>query len=250
MSALFDRRKEAGEYAVYHAKIHVMDRLLAGIPNDPAMMDRWIFSQGIKDTTKRLEYTLATLREIGQPIPEGETTLEEAVETFQMLAENQTEVFKQNERGIYFEGRQIRSMLKEAQAVTLPDREIFVRTLKKVDKDGKRTDQKKLLIYGAFVETVVCHDHRIRMFRDGEEIKEPDGIQIWPGHIKGPPPRSVLHRNEYVDDVEMEFDIVIRGDYFTEEEWDIIWCYGEMHGLGSARSQDNGRFEVLEWARA
>jgi hypothetical protein len=221
------------------------DRLLAGIPNDPKLVEGWLFAKGVKDEEDRRQFALRTLRELGHAIPET-ATYEEAFGLMESLAELQTSVFKRNERGIYLESRQVDAMLKETVSVIYSNRAF---DLGRKYKSGEKRDQAVTKLFrSAFIERVTVDTQRIHLMRDGEPLMKADGVETRVGHVMSPEgPRSVMHRNEYVDQAEFEFDIAVLGDFLSQRDWAEIWTHSERHGLGAARSQDYGRFDVTAW---
>lgn len=212
------------------------DRLMGGVPKDPKIIEGWIRTKAmVTDEEELRQMALRTLRELGADVNEG-MTYEEAVTAAEAMAlEKHTNGFKRDEHGLYIEGRQIKAMLKENVNI------VYAGSRKGKTKKGARN-------YAA--ERVFIVEDRVYL-----GITEPDGIEVMIGHINGPQgPRATLTNVEYAYMPEVTFTIKeMRAaptddePSLTDEEWRNVWLSAEENGLGAARSQSHGRFEVTAW---
>lgn len=196
-------------------------RLAGGIPTDPKVAEGWL-------KTKLVENRDELLREqVAEVMAERGVTAEEAAE--QVSSHKHLNGFKRTaaEEGkeLYIEGRQVKSMIKEAANVRWP-------------KERWGPTRKGTLSF--FAEHVFVPEDRI-----GLGVTEPDGVNqrfvhTWRG--------SGIQYEEYVDDVKIKFTVTT--DYeFTAEQWAFLWLTAEQNGLGSSRSQGYGRFAVTGWTK-
>jgi hypothetical protein len=133
---------------------------------------------------------------------------------------------------MYIEGRQLKSALKEAAAIAVDGGKVKPRGW------GKTNTRKGLLSYLA--EHVFVVEDRLYL-----GVTEPSGIsQRFVHTYQG----SGITYEEYVEDAKIDFT-VITDHNFAEKEWAAIWTTGELNGVGAARSQGYGRYQLTRWDR-
>jgi hypothetical protein len=232
-------------------EIDIKNRIVGGIPNDPNLIEGW---------------TLANMKEAKEEERKkiAETTLEEIGDAVKEKAEGMWTVFKRNENGIYIEGRQVKSMFKEAANVTRDflikaesksgveldeedDKIVAEAEEKKGKKKGKKGAGRSRFtnLKSRVAERLMIEDERIYFVRDGKNLLKADGNEDRAIHVIGAQgPRTALKRVDfvnapatlkmtarYLDDGVVDIDLI---DFFLRYA-----CYG---GLGADRSQGNGIF--------
>ena len=238
---------DVGEMYLYRkVTLQFRDRLMGGVPKDPKIIEGWIRTKAmVTDDEELRQMALRTLRELGADVNEG-MTYEEAVAAAEAMAfEKHTNGFKRDEKGLYLEGRQIKAMLKENVNIVM---------------GGERKGATSKGAKGYAAERVFVVEDRVYLDRT-----EPDGVEVMIGHISGPQgPRATLTNVEYVTKPQITFTIkemlehrqskkdrdagIERGGAsLSDAEWRNIWLSAEENGLGAARSQSHGRFEVVKW---
>ena len=210
--------------------------LMGGVPKDPKIIEGWLRTKTmVTDEEELRQMAIRTMRELGADVSEG-MTYEEAVTAAEAMAvEKHTNGFKSDEKGLYIEGRQVKAMLKENVNI------VYAGTKKGQTRKGAKN-------YAA--ERVFVEEERVYLGRTA-----PDGVLVMIGHINGPGgPRATLTNVEYVDRAVITFTIkemrAKPGDdepSLTDTEWRNVWLSAEENGLGAARSQSHGRFEVTGW---
>jgi len=195
-------------YKKYRVKIKFRDKILGGIPKNPEMIKGWL---------------------AGRKVPKEEINerAEKIAEEVQATEEEKAWTgFKSDKKGIYIEPRQIRAMLKEAA---------FVKRMTRTP--GFRDS----INHGLFIKP-----EKIYLTRDGKEIKEPDGYEEKPIHVIGPRgKRTELKREDFVEKAEAEFEIWDATTVITKKDLQIMLTLGQEIGLGSSRSQDFGKFDIV-----
>lgn len=242
-------QEAAGLYTTYRARIEVKDRLIGGVPNDPNLVEGWIAANVGAATTEeqRRQLLLASLIERGVPLPEN-PTFEEVMEAAETVADTVAiSGFKRDEGGLYIESRQIMAMLREGVNVIWQDRPVTLRKVKTGTRAGEDLTKNAKAV---FVERVDVDPNRIHLERNGAPVAEADGVQLFIGHIEDKKGRrSTLNRHEYVERVGFECEVSVLRDYLSRQDWAELWVHCEKHALGSLRSQDFGKFDVVSWDR-
>lgn len=140
--------------------------------------------------------------------------------------------FKRDDSGLYIEGRQVKSMLKEAAQIAIQGGRLSAR--------GWGTTNKALK--GYLAEHIFVIEDRISL-----GVVEPTGIAQRFIHKMTPKgPVSAFQCEQYITDAKLTFTIETDHD-FKEDEWAAIWLTAERNGLGASRSQGFGTFTVTEW---
>ena len=205
------------EWTRFRVKLQFRDKVLAGLPSDP----------------KALRAAMAAREAPPEVVAEVADSLEDAPETDGC-------VFRRDEDGIWVRSSQVKAAIKECCSrlgLTLSVRGL-----------------RQHLQHGVFVRP-----ERLRFVGK----TQPDGEEVRAGNpMTARGPRSVLRWYEYVERGVLEFELWVaptagsvgkRGvaDALANiETWRDIWALAAENGLGAARSQGYGTFDVLELATA
>lgn len=197
-------------------------RLVGGIPSDPKVASGWI-KKNLGATDEQLLHARV-----------AEVMLERGIdrnEAAQIIIDTQhLNGFKRDENGgLYIEGRQLKAAIKEATSVALAGGKLPVG--RSFGSTGKYAT--------AFVAEHVCvMEDKLPL-----GLTEPTGIhQRFVSTHKG----TGIQYEEYCDDVDINFTI-LTDHKFTDEQWAMIWLTGEQQGIGATRSQGYGRYMVTQW---
>jgi hypothetical protein len=218
-------------FTTYCARIVFRDRIVGGVPKDPHVIEGWLRARaGLDDAEEVRQAMLRTVAELGVDVRDG-MSLDDLVRASEAVpTAKQTTGFKVGEHGLYVEGRQVKSMLKESTNVVF---------------GGERWGATKKGARAFLAERVFVEPDRLWL-----GVSEPTGIDLMIGHVSGPTgPRSTLGYHEYVDRPELSFRVLVLRDCIEPEQWAEIWLHAQENGLGALRSQGFGRFNVEEWTR-
>jgi hypothetical protein len=192
----------------------VVSRVVGGTPSDPKVAEGWIKSK-VSATDDQIRSQVAEIM--------AERGLE-ATEAVEELARRKTLVgFKQDKNGLYIDGRQLKAAIKESANIRWPKR--------KWGPTNKGT-------LGFFSEHVFVAEDKLYL----GTAKPTDVVQSFVHTWRG----SSVQYNEVVDGAEIHFTIETDFD-FTEEDWGLLWVTMQKEGIGAARSQGNGRFEIVQF---
>jgi hypothetical protein len=203
----------------FRGEIHVA-RMAGGIPRNPSVAEGWLRTK-IADRDDLIREMVAT------------TMLEldvDAEEAARLVDENQhLNCFKRtSDDELYYEGRCLKSCLKEAGSIAVAAGKLPSRGWGKTNKGIKSFLAEHVFI----VEDVLPLG-----------VHEPAGIAqrfISTHHGTG------IQYEEFVTDVSFEF-MLITDQNLSERDWGMIWLTAEQEGIGAARSQGNGRFVLTRW---
>ena len=145
--------------------------------------------------------------------------------------------FKRNETGLYIEGRQLKSALKEAVSVA-------VRAGKLAQRGWGKTNKGAL---GLIAEHVLVVDDLLQLYTgDYDYISKPNGnppiVQRFVSTFRG----TGIQYEEVCEQVSFDFTVISDHD-FASKDWAMIWLTGEEQGIGASRSQGYGRYTVVNW---
>ena len=229
-------------------------RIVGGIPNDPELIKGWV-SANMKDYKEEERKKIV------------ETTIEELGDAVQEKAEGMWTVFKRDENGIYIEGRQFKSMFKEAANVTrdllikfegksaveldAEDEKVLEEAEEKKGKKGKKGKpagkSRFTNLKSKVAERLMIDNARIYFERDGVLLKEADGNEDRAIHVIGAQgPRTALKRVDFVNaPAALHYDGRFLKDGVVDKDLiDFFLRYACYGGLGADRSQGNGMFVV------
>lgn len=224
-------------FTTYHVVLQLREKIVGGTPKNPKAIEGWLRTKaGITDTEEVRRAMLRTLRELGADVNDDDD-YEALVKASEALAvEKQTNGFKLNAEGLYIESRQVKAMIKECTNILYAGQ-----------KWGKiKTDEQSYNGKGprSFVaERVFVNPPAIQL-----GVNEPSGVDLFIGHVSGPQgPRSTMTYVEYVWAPRISFDVLVTRDSVDQDRWAEIWEHAQENGLGALRSQDFGRFDIVEW---
>ena len=204
-------------YDIYQVKIRLRDKLCGGMPKNPELIKAWVES-----TTGHADATT-------------EAQTKEAIEALvDEVTERSWNGFPADAKGIFVWARQVKALFKECASMLRVT----------VDKRGSK-----------------------QIFQHGFEIKGPekydrvylgktkaDGYDEGPIHVQtAQGPRTALKRVDYVENVELVFDIWVLAAhpaetrYIGKEDLERMLTFAQENGLGADRSQGRGKFDVLDF---
>lgn len=192
-----------------------------GIPTDPNVAEGWLRSKLTADSDDVIRAQVAT------------TMAERGVDVEQAAAEVASARhligFKRDlSGGLYIEGRQVKACIKEGFAIAAAAGRIKARGWGRTSKG----------INGWVAEHIFVPEDSVPL-----GVDEPTGIsQSFPKSRFG----SSISLMEYVEGAALDFTVISDHD-FSPEEWAAMWVTAEQNGIGAARSQGFGRFNVVRW---
>jgi hypothetical protein len=212
----------------YHAVLKFRNQVRGGTPLNPEVVEQFLRSKipGLGED-EYLHIWRRTMGELGVEV-DDKMSYEEIVEASKKLAvEQNANGFKRWGDRPYIEARCIRAMLREGIHILFASQ--------KWGDTGKGPKS-------YFVERVTVQPDRVFLTRE----PAPRKFELFIGHPTGPQgPRSTLTYVEYVDEPEVEFDVLIANDFMSEAMWKDLWFWAEeTGGLGAMRSQLYGRFDI------
>lgn len=215
----------------YRVTIQFRLKIMGGIPKDPKIIEGWLRSKaGVTDETEILNMTRRTLEQLGLELPQDATIEDMIAASEQIAAVKSTNGFLRGEYGLYIPGRYVKAMLKEVTNVLYA---------------GERWGATKKGPKNYLAERVFCVEDEIYLGRD-----EPDGVEMVIGHVTGPQgPRSTLGYHEYCERATCAFTVMSLNDCITADQWAELFELAQEEGLGALRSQQHGRFDVIDMAR-
>lgn len=208
-------------WVVYEVEIEYEKPVLGGIPKAKDVIAKWVESRAKKK---------------GRPPEEIQKMVEKISDEVYISGEEEVErlwtTFKADENGLYIEDRNIKAMLREA-ATTLG----YFR--------GQGSMQRKQ----TFQHGLVIKPYKVRFYRDGEVIKEPEATQERPVLIdyKGTPMAALKKEDVILPGARSKFYIaVIDNDAFKRDDFVNMLELCQEIGIGAARSQQFGKFRIID----
>lgn len=212
----FDASKLYDRYAV---AIRFREKLCGGVPKaaDSVLHD-WIKAKtGYDDDQTKEQVKVASEQMID----------EEAEKSWMGF-------YRDEDHGLFIESRQVKAMFKEAATM------LRITTSK--------LGSKQIFQHGFEVKGAV-NPTRIYLGQT-----EPDGFREGPIHVTtAQGPRTAWKRVDYVERVELKFDIWVLGTHAQEKrhiaEEDLVrmLTFDQENGLGADRSQLQGKFDVTDF---
>ncbi len=203
-------------YFICSVIIRCRARWYGGLPMSREMVENWI-KKGLKVEDEKF---ISRLKEEIDTIEQKE--LEEEIKK---QIEQSWTGFKRNDKGIYLADYHIRAMLREAS--------------QRLDMFQKVHGTKQ-----AIQHDIVVKPSQIVL------AKDPHGYEEFCGHIGGKTPRDILKRCDYVEKVEVGFDVWIlkhNVQKFTPLMLKKCFVFGQELGLLSNRSFMKGKFDLLKF---
>ena len=205
----------------FHARLHV-DTLVGGTPMSEKAIEGWIKTK--MDT--RDEQLRAMVAEV---MVETGVDADEAAE--ELASKIGLCGFKTDDEGLYIEGRQVKSMLREACGIA-----------RAADRLPAKYGTTNKSVIGYSKEHIFVVEDKIHL-----GVTEPTGVnQRFIHKVTRQGAVSAFLTEQYVEHAEIGF--TVESDHkFSDDEWAAIWLTAERNGLGASRSQGFGRFTVVEW---
>jgi hypothetical protein len=234
MSALtvFDRSAD-DEFARYRVELQVLDKIIGGVPKDPDTIRKWVESRIAQGADLALQQTVQETVE-AMTAESGETPgFGEVLDEVSRQIEGGNG-FKFVDGNLVYEGRCMKSALKEACNVAYPG----------TDWPGKPAGIRKgLMRYLA--ERVFIEDLHISL-----GVSAPSGTEQRIKHIMTPQgPRSAINVVDYVTKPKLTFTVAVLDDFLPVKAWARMWQCAEEIGIGADRARSDGKFELLAWDR-
>lgn len=216
----------------YRVKIRLHD-IVGGIPKNGQLIEAWINARN-KELSKEARKELADATKADMQLLKDEKGDAHAIG------------FRSDkEKGLFIEGRQIKSMLKEVGNI-----------IKGIAPGGKKKEkvegQKKSKLVDAEGITNLKSKVAERFFVVDDclflGVMEPTRMGEKPIQVETRlGPRSSIKRFDIVEDVEIEFTLQrSRDDVVPVSTLLAIMQYAQKSGLGAMRSQGYGCFDVVE----
>jgi hypothetical protein len=208
-------------YDIYVVKLQLRERLYGGISRNEDLLSGQIRAKiGIEDA-----------------ITEG--IVAEALEKMidKEIEKSWTGFYRDPERGVYFETRQIKACIKQGASM--------LGILK------KKRGSKQIVCEGMEVKALDGDDSRVFLGKP-----QSDGCVEKPIHVMtAQGPRTALKRVDYVERPLVEFELWLlkthpsETRHLTEEDIIEILRFSQENGLGADRSQGCGKFDVVEFTK-
>lgn len=222
MSALkkFDPRPL---YDIYQVSIQFRHRVYGGCPKNRDLIKSWI------------EASTGHADEISEAITE---------DAKQKMIDDVTEkswngFFRDEEKGIYVECRQVKAAIKQCASVLGITR--------------KKTGSKQILSEGGEVKAMDGGD---RLYFEPKR-DEPDGFEERPIHVMtAQGPRTALKRVDFVEGARLNFQVWLlktaaqEKRHVGEDELVQILTMMQENGVGADRSQGGGKFDIVHFEMA
>jgi len=233
-------------YTYRRVTVQFVSRIYGGVPLRPDVIEAWIRKgTGIDQKQELAAVVRRTILELDPELADQAKSMS-AYDLMKLasekLATSQSSVgFKRDNTGLFIESRQIKAGLREATNILYA---------------GKRWGETKKGPKAWLAERVFIGPERIYLNVPGVDgemapAKEPTDLDLFVGHVTGPQgPRSTLTYYQFVDRPRIQFLVATVQDGVILTEWPSIWSLLENLGFGALRSQDAGRFEVIEWEEA
>lgn len=214
------------KYDKYLVRIEFIKPVVGALPKNSGVIEAWIRSRQRRGVDPK--YIRELIEKVRKEVGADEN------------ASKHYTTFKRDEEGIYIEDRNIKAMLREAANVL----EAF--------KGSGSSARKQTFQHGLFVKP-----ERIRFLRDGEVIREPETTQERAVHVMTPRgPRSTVKLEDVVlPGAQLQFEIWVvvpssRGGAHIPEAMLRDWIeLGQEIGLGGSRSQQFGKYRILEFKK-
>lgn len=241
-------------------EIELLGRMIGGIPQNREMIEGWIRAN-MKKLNEEQRARIADATEAELPDIEDE------------IAKSMWTVFKQDDKGIYYETRCMKSAIKEASNIL---RKMLIAVDKKTpagtDADGEpapeppaaeapsgkkpkkpkkpSTVSKFECLRSKIAERVYIEGYdydKIRFYRDGQQLVKSDGDEERPIHVNGPQGKqNALKRYDFVEPgATLKFRLrVLRDGLVNEGLLLTLLDYMGHNGIGADRSQGFGTFKL------
>lgn len=244
--------RENGLFQTYQVELRFTGRLAGSIPSEPVdvtemVMRQWSQATGKpkKEITREELHRRVTtyLEELGKDITQY--TPEDIEKLAQETTAGSTNVFRREPDGkLWFPSHAIKQSVKEAVNILYA---------------GERWGATKKGPMNFVAERSFIDPDRVPIVRNGQQLSEPDGVQVLHGRVQGPQgPRSIVTQHEWVDQPTLSFTLRalvpqgIESDKQRASElqdrWPAIFRFMESNGIGShRRMSEYGRFVTIRF---
>ena len=223
-------------FAKYRDKVYqhryqvelLVGNLHGGVPTDPKVAEAWIKTKMATDRDDLVtELVAKTMAERGMD-PDKEMTSDELDEVVgeAVKARQLSGFYRTPEGELAIRGRHVKAMIKEAANIAYA-------------KDRWGPTNKGTRSF--FAEHVFVAEDWIPLGRTVPDGIDQRFVATWRG--------TGIQYDEFVEDVKVGFT-VLTDHKFTDDQWGTLWVIAERNGLGAARSQGFGTFEVVGWDKA
>ena len=245
MTSVF-AKEMAKAYPYQYAAILTVNRLAGGIPSDPKVAEGWLKTKVVGDRDDLIRQAVA------ETMTDRGITAEQATKEVDVL--KHLNGFKRvrcpgcptdspllcdtGKHELYIEGRQAKSMIKEAANVRWPW-PMYNWTINGLRQSGAvKGEGKGKSTISYIAEHIFVQEDRLLL-----GVHEPDEIEqrfvhTWRG--------SGIQYEEIITEATVRLTVATDHD-LTEEQWALLWLTAEQIGIGSSRSQGFGRFNVTSW---
>lgn len=217
----------------YHVELQVRDKIIGGIPKDADTIKKWLAARLELDDRVVLELAEETAAQM--EAAQGTRPTGDALVDAIARATEGGNGFKTIDGGLVFEGRCIKSCLKEAANVAFPG----------VEWPGK-TDLAKGFrkgLMGTFAERVFVPELYIPL-----GVTTPSGTEQRIKHIMTPQgPRSAINVVDFITKPRLSFTVQVLRDFLKPEVWSTMWQLAEEIGIGADRARSDGKFDLVAW---
>lgn len=232
---IFADALKLSNFALYEVEIQCIDKLVGGVPKDPDTIKKWLAARmemGEANLIELAEETIAMMLDANKAEPTTDEILDVLVSKV-----GSGNGFKSNPNiangQLLFEGRCLKSMLKEACNVAYPG----------IEFPGKPVGLKKGLMR-AMNERVFVEELYIPLGVWEPDIPNEQRIK----HIMTPQgPRSAINVVDIVTNPNLVFHVRVQDDFMTRETWARVWEIAENIGIGADRARSDGRFELVRF---
>lgn len=200
----------------YHVRM-VIPELVGGVPKHKDLLKGWINAtnkeKSDEDRQKLIEASITELPDLSSE------------------KEDKSWVgFKQDDKGLYIEGRQVKAMLKESANIVKKE----VPVPKNIEKSGKGIAALKSKV----ADHVFVVEDKIYLGREKPDLQEERPIHV----MTAQGPRTSVKRSDIVKDVTIDFTVRRFCDTAVPEvSLFAILDYCRNLGLGADRSQGKGK---------
>jgi hypothetical protein len=227
------------DFAALRAKVYshrfrptlLVANLHGGIPSNPKVTEGWIRTKMADQSESLIRQAIIAALEARQVDPTAATPEDVDGAITDVVAERNLNGFGRmpGTGELFIEGRQVKAMLKEAVSIGIASGLL---------DNGKSWGKTKKMLKNFMVEHIFVEEERI-----GLGVTEPTGIdQRFIHTYRG----AAIGLEEYVEEAKVSFTLA--SDYeWPHMFWPTVFAIGGANGLGAARSQGYGRFEVIGW---
>jgi len=227
-------------YDHFNAEVRFID-IAGATPTDQRAIEGWI-RKNMRDEKAEDEiarHIMEAMEERGVTLPEAES-LVIAQSKLIGFRRHGPETCPQCKRGIdcadagwkglFFEGRCVKSAIKEYANHTWPKR------------TWGPTRKGTMSFWAEHVHVV---EDRLPFHREEPDEVEQSFVHVWRGHG--------FKYEEILYDATLAFTVAVTKEgmnLISDEDWATLWTRGQKLGMGASRSQGRGEFYVTKWERA